>query len=581
MNPVLLVLVLSCLTAGVLGSVILARDPSQRSNRLLAAILGCSAYWSLCEILWNSSDDPEAVLWMIKFSSAGWIPLGPLALDIFVEVTGNTRTRLQRIIPIAYSTALIAIATYILTPWCIRTPIQVSWGWSYSLGPLFPIAFVPTILYVVGVLVMWPRLILHDVSPGERRQLILMFFGILIPTTVASITDVLLPHLDIHVPRLGSTSILVVGGIVAWSVRRYGYFLLVPGAFTQEILETLRDGVALLRADGRIRSCNDALARLIGTSQASVVEWPISEFLPNLVWHPAEEILDRETELESTNEGSIPVSVSSSPLRDDKDNVIGSVIAVRDLREVTTLRSRLVTSGRLAAVGELAAGIAHEINNPVTFVRANLTSLRGDWATLAKAAEELELSDELEARFREGEEILDESVEGVDRITSIVRDVGAISHAGVGNFELVDINELLENAVNVAALGHSVTMERCYADIPRVRCAPQQLKQVFLNLLINAFQAIGEVGRIRLVTDLLGDEIEIRVEDDGCGIPKEDIERIFDPFFTTRPVGEGTGLGLALCYQIVRKHGGETHVASEVGVGSSFRIRLPTSPKEP
>jgi len=580
MNPVLMVLILACFTAGVLGSVILARDPSQRSNRLLAAILGCSAYWSLCEILWNSSDDAETVLWLIKASSIGWIPLGPLALDIFVEVTGNARARLHRILPIAYSTAALAIAIYILTPWCIDAPIQVSWGWSYSFGPLFPIAFAPTLLYVVVVLVMWPRLIVPEVSPGERRQVVVMFFGILVPTSIASVTDVLLPHLGIHVPRLGSMSILVAGGIVAWSVRRYGYFLLAPGAFTQEILETLRDGVALLRADGRIRSCNDALSRLIGTPQASVVERPISEYLPKLVWNPAEEIFDQETELETVNERSIPVSVSSSPLRDDKQDVIGSVIAVRDLREVTMLRNRLVTSGRLAAVGELAAGIAHEINNPTAFVRANLTSLRMDWATLAKAAEELELPDDLDARFREGEEILDESLEGVDRITSIVRDIGDISHAGVGNFEPVDITELLENTVNVAALGHSVTMERCYTDLPRVRCVPQQLKQVFLNLLINAFQAIGEAGRIRLVTDLLGDEIEIRVEDDGHGIPKEDIERIFDPFFTTRPVGEGTGLGLALCYQIVRNHGGEIQVVSEVGAGSSFRILLPTSRAE-
>jgi two-component system NtrC family sensor kinase len=144
----------------------------------------------------------------------------------------------------------------------------------------------------------------------------------------------------------------------------------------------------------------------------------------------------------------------------------------------------------------------------------------------------------------------------------------------------VDINELLENAVNVAALSFSVTVERCYSDLPRVRCAPQQLKQVFLNLLLNAFQAIGDYGNIRLVTDVVKGDVEIRIEDDGCGIPEEVMERIFDPFFTTRPVGEGTGLGLALCYQIVRKHGGEISVQSRVGVGTSFRVRLPTSPTE-
>jgi len=256
------------------------------------------------------------------------------------------------------------------------------------------------------------------------------------------------------------------------------------------------------------------------------------------------------------------------------------VIAIRDLREVMTLRNRLVTSGRLAAVGELAAGIAHEINNPITFVRGNLMQLRRDWSSLMTASEKLDSEVDLDSLFCEGEEMLDESVEGVDRIATIVRDVGAISHAGVGNPQRVDVNELLENAVNVAALSFSVTVERRYSDIPEVLCAPQQLKQVFLNLLLNAFQAIGDFGNIRLVTDFALGQVEIRIEDDGCGIPEEAMERIFDPFFTTRPVGEGTGLGLALCYQIVRNHGGEISVRSRVGVGTSVRIRLPLAPEE-
>jgi two-component system NtrC family sensor kinase len=269
-----------------------------------------------------------------------------------------------------------------------------------------------------------------------------------------------------------------------------------------------------------------------------------------------------------------------SPLRNDKEEVIGCVIAVRDLREVETLRSRLVTSDRLAAVGELAAGIAHEINNPITFVRANLVALREDWGGLNEAADEIDRSVDLDMRFREGEEILEESIEGIDRITTIVRDVGAISHAGIGRFDSVDINELLDNAVDVATLSFSVSIERCYKDLPPVRCAPQQLKQVFLNLLINAFQAIGDFGNIRLVTDTASDGIAIRIQDDGCGIPEADIERIFDPFFTTRPVGEGTGLGLALCYQIIRNHSGSIEVESEQGVGTTVSVLLPLDPEE-
>jgi PAS domain S-box-containing protein len=582
-NSFVVMLIISFVSAGILGGAILSRDPSQRSNRLLATVLACSAYWSLCEILWNLSDDPDQALMLIRLSSLGWIPLGPLALDIFFEITGSARSPYRAIMPVAYGTAAIAIGLYIFTPLLVHSPMRLDWGWGYAFGPLFPLAFLPTILYVGGSLAMWPGMVTNTISAGEKRQVMLMFFGILVPTMIATVTDVLLPYRGIHVPRLGSTSILLIGAIVTWSVRRHGYFLLVPGAFTREILETLRDGVAMLRDDGRIGSCNDSLARLIGTSREELADTAIAEFLPDLEVDVASEVIDCETELvpiAGTGGRNVPVSVSLSPLRDDKDEVIGCVIAVRDLREVEALRSRLVTSDRLAAVGELAAGIAHEINNPITFVRANLVALRKDWGGLNEAAEEFERPVDLETRFREGEEILDESIEGVDRITTIVRDVGAISHAGIGRFESVDINELLDNAVNVATLSLSVSLERCYSDLPRIRCSPQQLKQVFLNLLINAFQAIGDFGNIRLVTEAAGEGIVIRIQDDGCGIAEADIERVFDPFFTTRPVGEGTGLGLALCYQIVRNHNGSIEVESEQGVGTTLSVGLPFDAEE-
>jgi len=582
-NPVVCFLVISCVSAGILGGAILARDPSQRSNRLLAAVLACSAYWSLCEILWNLSDNPENVIRLVRLSSLGWIPLGPLTLDIFAETTGNARSRFRKITPIAYATSAVIICLYAFTPLFVHSPERLDWGWNYAFGPLFPLAFVPTIIYVCGSLLLWPGMVSKTASPGEKRQVLWMFFGVLIPTAVASITDVFLPYSGTPVPRLGSTSILCIGAIVAWSIRRHGHFLLVPGAFTHEILETLRDGVAMLRVDGRIGSCNDSLARLIGVSRKELLDASIAEFLPGLDIDPATEVVDIESELvpiSGTGGRNVPVSVSSSPLRDDKEEVIGCVIAVRDLREVETLRSRLVTSDRLAAVGELAAGIAHEINNPITFVRANLVALRGDWGRMNEAADEIDRSVDLDMRFREGEEILEESIEGVDRITTIVRDVGAISHAGIGSFDSVDLNELLDNAVKVATLSFSVSIERCYGDLPAVRCAPQQLKQVFLNLLINAFQAIGDFGSIRLVTDSTASGISIRIQDDGCGIPEADIERIFDPFFTTRPVGEGTGLGLALCYQIVRNHAGSIEVESEQGVGTTLNVHLPLDPEE-
>jgi signal transduction histidine kinase len=174
----------------------------------------------------------------------------------------------------------------------------------------------------------------------------------------------------------------------------------------------------------------------------------------------------------------------------------------------------------------------------------------------------------------EGAELIEESGEGIDRVAAIVKEVSDFSQADRGD-QLANLNDLLENAVNVAALSFSVVVERCYAALPPVRCDAQQIRQVFLNLLLNALQAVGDFGVIRLVTEAQGDFVQIRVEDDGCGIPEDQIERIFDPFFTTRRTGTAAGLGLAHCYQIVRNHGGEIGVESRVGAGTTFRIRLP------
>jgi PAS domain S-box-containing protein len=566
----------SCVAAAAIASAIAARQSGQRAGRLVAAVLFCAAHWSLCETLWNLSDDPDVVVWLIRASALGWLWMGPLSLDIYLEILGDSRSRLHRLRPFAYATAAVSIVLY-QTPWCIGEPVRTAWGWGIRFGPLFPVAYLSTVSYVSIVLVQWTRFFRREVSPGERRLAVWMFVGIALPMAVASATDVILPLLAIHVPRLGSASLLMLGCAVAWSIRRYGYFLLAPGAFAREILETLPDGVALLDDEGQIRACNRGLTRLVGREPGELRGTLISDLLPDLPPMASSAVQDLEAELAPRTGERIPISASVSPLRSEKGDAIGQVVAIRDLREIVALRSRVVTSGRLAAVGELSAGIAHEINNPITFVRSNLSQLCQQWQVLMAEAEKSIPDPSLESIFSEGEELIEESVEGVDRVAAIVREVSAFSRAGLGAPEQADLNELLENAVNVAALRYPVTIECCYGELPPLCCTPQHLKQVLLHLLLNAAQAVGESGRVRIATQAIGDDVVIRVEDDGCGIPEDVLERIFDPFFTTRPAGEGTGLGLALGYQIVRNHGGEIFVDSEPGRGTTFQIRLPAS----
>jgi two-component system, NtrC family, sensor kinase len=175
-------------------------------------------------------------------------------------------------------------------------------------------------------------------------------------------------------------------------------------------------------------------------------------------------------------------------------------------------------------------------------------------------------------------DLLKESREGLVRVKGIVQDLKDFSRTGGEEaWEMADLHAVLESTLNIvrSELKRKARIEINYGDLPKVECVPSRLGQVFINLLVNAGQAIGAEGKVTLSTGVEGSQVWIRVEDTGSGISEENLGRIFDPFFTTKPVGEGTGLGLSVSYAIVLKHGGQIDVESEIGVGTRFTVRLP------
>jgi signal transduction histidine kinase len=233
----------------------------------------------------------------------------------------------------------------------------------------------------------------------------------------------------------------------------------------------------------------------------------------------------------------------------------------------------MLTQARLAAVGELAAGLAHEINNPLAYVRSNLAQLKQHWERLCAGRVP---DEELAEIAAEGREMFDESLSGTDRAAEIVRGVRRFTHAGFSNRELADVNALIEDTLSILrAQSRSTRITFEAGDLPEVPCEPQQLRGVFLNLIHNAVHAVAQDGRVDVSTCREGDEVVVEVTDSGCGIEPGTLDRIFDPFFTTKQVGEGTGLGLAIAWHIVAAHGGRIEVRSAPGNGSCFRVRLP------
>ena len=233
---------------------------------------------------------------------------------------------------------------------------------------------------------------------------------------------------------------------------------------------------------------------------------------------------------------------------------------------------------KLESVGILAAGVAHEVNNPLAFVRSNLAHVRGQLDRLLKRVD-LDPGG-ADADLLELPDVFDESLEGVDRIARIVKDMLRFSRVSEDGSEPVDINDVVREALRLAALDrkHAVqARERLAEDLPRVMGSSNRLVQVLLNLLLNANQALAghSDALVEAETEWDGRHVLVRVRDNGPGIPEDLLERIFDPFFTTREPSEGTGLGLSIAFDIVRDHGGKLEVESSLGRGACFTLRLP------
>ncbi|MCP5206249.1 MAG: hypothetical protein H7A01_03510 [Hahellaceae bacterium] len=261
-------------------------------------------------------------------------------------------------------------------------------------------------------------------------------------------------------------------------------------------------------------------------------------------------------------------------------------------------QEQLVQSEKMASIGQLAAGVAHEINNPVGYVNSNLNSLRGyveDLLALIEEAQPLleacpdsatttkfkHLLTKYDVGFIKDDvkDLLNDSADGLERVKTIVQDLKDFSHVGEMKMQPTDINACIEKTLNII---HNELKYKCkvnldFAQLPLVDCVFSQINQVIMNLLVNAGHAIEKEGIITIKTSHESDVVKIAVTDNGKGIESSHLKKIFDPFFTTKPVGKGTGLGLSISFGIIKKHHGKIEVQSKPGVGTTFTITIPVS----
>lgn len=379
-------------------------------------------------------------------------------------------------------------------------------------------------------------------------------------------------------------------------------------------LDCIDQVIVLVDVAGVICRINRAVTRLYGQEPAALVGQPLAAFLPAAVVdtvlnYGSGEFFDDRLQRWFAWQ-SVPLATQQLVTR--RAELVVTLHDVTELRHVTTelaeayasqqqTQTQLVQQEKLATIGQMAAGVAHEINNPVGFIKSNLGTLAKYAGRLRGYIDQLEqllrqtgdaaaLSGLQEARrqhkvtgaLEDIDDLIAESLDGAGRVQVIVQNLKSFSRVDDAGFQWTDLHECLESSLNIAwnEIKYRARVERDYAELPPLYCCPQQLNQVFLNLLVNAAQAIAEQGLIELRTRQEGDFLVVEIEDSGCGMAPEVIECIFDPFYTTKPAGEGSGLGLSICSDIVQKHHGELRVRSVVGRGSCFSVRLPLTAGE-
>jgi len=393
----------------------------------------------------------------------------------------------------------------------------------------------------------------------------------------------------------------------------------------EESMDRIADLVVLIDETGSIRRCNRAFAVLVKKGFNEILGTPIGVFLavfdtsvgelnPQGVeryhWDSDRWFLVKFSENADNSGAGIIVCHDISEMKRISLELQESHRQLERSRteleqafdDLKSTEAQMVQREKMASLGQLAAGMAHEINNPMGFIASNLLSLsryaqkivdylveeRTLLATDAvgeettAALEHLRKKMKIDYVLKDIVDLVEESLEGADRVKKIVQDLKSYSRKDGEERQSADLIQCLESTINVVwnEIKYKATVEKDYGEIPLTLCHPQALNQVFMNLLVNAAQAIEVQGTIRIRTWHEDETIFVSIADSGQGIAAENLSRLFEPFFTTKEVGKGTGLGLSVSYDIVKKHDGEIRVGSTPGQGSTFTVVIPVVRKD-
>ena len=452
-------------------------------------------------------------------------------------------------------------------------------------GPLFYAYLVFAYTMVVGGIALFLVAARRMWSSSEWQRAALLASAALLPT-VASLLFIcqLWPVAYDPTPAMLGCSLV----ILTLGVFRYQLLEALP-LTRGDVIDHLRDGVVIADATGCVIDANPGALAILGRALADVRGARLGELLAPLGRDAGSiQLLGERFEQLAPDAAAAPVELSTRQerrievtgrcLRAPNGEALGRFAVLRDRTDERRTEHLLRQSQKLETVGSLVAGVAHEINNPLAFVLANLSQLEDMAELVSKHLPALE-GDEAED-VAEMPQLVGECIEGIGRIRRIVDAMQRFSRVPSDEFTAVDVNRVVEDSIRLADLHRNrdvLVQALLEPDLPLVHGSASRLEQVLLNLLVNAKHALADqsAGRIEVVTRLVGDVVEVSVRDDGPGVPEALRHRIFDPFFTTKGPERGTGLGLSIAFDIVREHGGVLELRPTSDGGACFVAHLP------
>ena len=610
---------------------VLYLNPKGLINRVCALLIFCFAIWSFATIFISDiSFSKDTARLAMNIGSLGWCSWPVFTLWFFFVMTEK-----QKILKkyITYLWMFLPAVLFIYLQWkglliddYIRQPYGWSYTWSKSIWP--PLFYIYYFSFITTGLSLYFDFIRKLKKTSTVVMSKISFVTTPLSMILGSISNVLLPELNIHrfPPLADVLSFVWVIGLV-YGIKKYGFMTITPAAAAEDILATMADSLILINPDRYIIRANQATLDLLGFKEKELIGKPIDAILNERSLFRGEEFQrlirdgqrrDYDMDYKTKSGELIPISFSASVMYNKQKQLIGIVGVAKDLRQIRRLikelqeeravldirvkqrtaelekanrelqekteelkekQVQLIQSAKMAAVGQLGAGVAHELNNP----------LGGILGYAQFVLEKLKRPEFGTEDFKGCSKYLESIEHEAARCKGIVENLLKFSRRPISpKPEALDIASAINETLSI--IGHQLKLKNIKLtldikpDLAGVIGILNQLQQVFANLILNAQQAMSEAGELKITAYNILDEktktpthVRIEFSDTGCGISEENLLHLFEPFFTTKQSQKGTGLGLAVSYQIIQDHRGTIEVTSEVGKGTRFAITLPAA----